>query len=308
MDLTVKAEDNSGNLCLTGAPGLMDGVIDLTVGQRSCQQQVIQRMLPGVQVKVEPEVESRSPPAAGPGREGKGNRDGGEGALLSQGLLSAAELEGATHPNTLESSAQPSSNSSPSSKADPPVSQLNPCISNLTTPPLPSTVRTQPLPVPQLQSSPAAPCNVIVNGTGWHPLLTPAFESCPDRRGDGAAGEGEAEEQPANGELEHEALKENNCSVGEWEPGKRVSAQDEIVDTAEGKPDPDSNLEEGEHAYALPLLSTGGCVVIQPVPKPAADKTAILSCSISAPLSAAGSPELEPPLKRRCLRIRNQNK
>lgn len=84
--------------------------------------------------------------------------------------------------------------------------------------------------------------------------------------------------------------------------------QDEMADTVEGKPDPDSNLEEGEHAYALPLLSTGGCVVIQPVPKPGADKTAILSCSISAPLSAAGSPELEPPLKRRCLRIRNQNK
>uniref|UniRef100_A0A3Q1GAE5 Sine oculis binding protein homolog (Drosophila) a n=1 Tax=Acanthochromis polyacanthus TaxID=80966 RepID=A0A3Q1GAE5_9TELE len=246
VDLTVKAEDNSGNLCLSTGPGLMDGVIDLTVGQRSCQQQVIHRMLPGVQVKVEAEAESRSPPAAGLGREGKGNRDSGDETLISQGLLSATD--------------------------------------------------------------PAAPCNVIVNGTGWHSLLTPAFESCPDPGGDGVSGEGKAEEQTANGDLEHEALKENNCSVGEWEPGKRVSAQDEIVDTVEGKPDPDSNLEEGEHAYALPLLSTGGCVVIQPVPKPAPDKTAILSCSISAPLSAAGSPELEPPLKRRCLRIRNQNK
>lgn len=307
MDLTVKAEDNSGNLCLTSGPRTMDGVIDLTVGQRSCQQQVIQRMLPGVQVKVEAEAESRSPPAAGLGREGKSSHDGGEGAL-SQGLLSAAELEGATHPNTLESSGPPSSNSSPSCNADPPVSQLNPRISNLTPPPLPSTTRTQPQPPPQLQTSPAAPCNVIVNGTGWHSLLTPAFDSCPDRRGDGVTGEGEAGEQPANGELEREALKENNCSVGDWEPGKRGPAQDEMADTAEGKPDPDSNLEEGEHAYALPLLSTGGCVVIQPVPKPGADKTAILSCSISAPLSASGSPELEPPLKRRCLRIRNQNK
>ncbi|XP_051803845.1 sine oculis-binding protein homolog A isoform X3 [Acanthochromis polyacanthus] len=304
VDLTVKAEDNSGNLCLSTGPGLMDGVIDLTVGQRSCQQQVIHRMLPGVQVKVEAEAESRSPPAAGLGREGKGNRDSGDETLISQGLLSATEPEATTHPNTLESSAPSSNNNSPSGKADPPLIQLNPCVSNLTTPPLPSTLRTQ----PQHQTSPAAPCNVIVNGTGWHSLLTPAFESCPDPGGDGVSGEGKAEEQTANGDLEHEALKENNCSVGEWEPGKRVSAQDEIVDTVEGKPDPDSNLEEGEHAYALPLLSTGGCVVIQPVPKPAPDKTAILSCSISAPLSAAGSPELEPPLKRRCLRIRNQNK
>ncbi|XP_037602812.1 sine oculis-binding protein homolog A isoform X4 [Sebastes umbrosus] len=307
VDLTVKAEDNSGNPCLTSSPGPMDGVIDLTVGQRPCQQQVIQRMLPGVQVKVEAEAESRSPPAAGLSWEGKGSLDGLEGAL-SQGLLSAAELEGATHPNTLESSGPPSSNSSPSCHDDPPVSQLNPCISNCNPPPLPSTARTQPQPLPHLQTSPAAPCNVIVNGTGWHSLLAPAFESYPDRRGDSVAGEGEAEEQPANGELEHEALKENNCSVGDWDPGKRGSAQDEMADAVEGKPDPDSNMEEGEHAYAMPLLSTGGCVVIQPVPKPGADKTAILSCSISAPLSADGSPELEPPLKRRCLRIRNQNK
>ncbi|XP_056249799.1 sine oculis-binding protein homolog A isoform X1 [Seriola aureovittata] len=307
VDLTVKAEENSGNLCLTSSPRLMDGVIDLTVGQRLCQQQVIQRMLPEVQVKVEAEAESRSPPVAGLGREGKGCHNGG-GGVLSQGLLSAPQLEGGTHSNTLDSSGPSSGNNSPSCNADPPVSQLNPSISNLTPPPLSGSARTQPQPLPQLQASPGAPCNVIVNGTGWHSLLTPAFESFPDRKGDGIAGEGESEEQPANGELEREALKENNCSVGDWEPGKRDSAQDEMVNTVEGKPDPESSLDEGEHAYALPLLSTGGCVVIQPVPKPGADKTAILSCSISAPLSAAGSPELEPPLKRRCLRIRNQNK
>lgn len=307
VDLTVKAEDNSGSLCLTSGPRLMDGVIDLTVGQRPCQQQVIQRMLPGVKVKVEAEAEPRSPPVAGLGKEGKGSHNGGEGAPL-QGLLSATELEGATLPNALESSGPPSSNSSPSHNADPPVNQLHPCISAVTPPPLPSTAQTQPQPLPQFQTNPVAPCNVIVNGTGWHSLLTSAFESCPDRRGDSVAGEGEAEEQPANGELEREALKENNCSVRDWETGKRGPVQDEMADTVEGKPDPDSNLEDGEHAYALPLLSTGGCVVIQPVPKPGADKTAILSCSISAPLSAAGSPELEPPLKRRCLRIRNQNK
>ncbi|XP_034061873.1 sine oculis-binding protein homolog A isoform X1 [Gymnodraco acuticeps] len=305
VDLTVKAEDNSGNLCPTSCPGPMDGVIDLTVGQRTCQQQVIQRMLPGFQVKVEAETDSRSPPAAGLSWEGKGSCDGGEGAL-SQGFLGATELEGATQPNTLESSGPPSSYSSPSCHDDPSVSQLNPCISNHTPPSFPSTARTQPQSPPHLQTNPAALCNVIVNGSGWHPLLPPAFESYTER--DSVAGEGEA--QPANGDLEHEALKENNCSVGvvDWEPGKRSLLQDEMADTVEGKPDPDSNAEEDEHAYSLPLLSTGGCVVIQPVPKPGADKTAILSCSISAPLSVDGSPELEPPLKRRCLRIRNQNK
>ncbi|CAJ1074053.1 sine oculis-binding protein homolog A isoform X1 [Xyrichtys novacula] len=308
VDLTVKAEDGSGNLCANSGPGMMDGVIDLTVGQRSCQPQVIQRMLPGVRVKVEAEAESRSPPAAGLGREGKASRDGDEG-ILSQSLLAVTELEGATQPNTLDLPGSPSSNSSPSCNSDPMVSKLNPHTSSQTPPPFPSIARTQPQPLPQLQTNPAALCNVIVNGTGWHPLLPPDFESCPDQRGDRIApGEGEAEEQPANGELEREALKENNCSVADWDPGKRGPVQDEMANAVEGKPDPDSNLEEGEHAYALPLLSTGGCVVIQPVPKPGADKTAILSCSISAPLSSAGSPELEPPLKRRCLRIRNQNK
>lgn len=120
--------------------------------------------------------------------------------------------------------------------------------------------------------------------------------------------EEEVLKQPNDGELEHEALKENNCYIGDWEPGKAGLGQEEMTNSVMGKPDPDSNLEEGEHAYALPLMSAGGCVVIQPVPKSSTDKTAILSCSISTPVSGAGSPELEPPLKRRCLRIRNQNK
>ncbi|KAM4624682.1 sine oculis-binding protein homolog A [Polymixia lowei] len=330
VDLTIKAEDGSGSLCLPSGHSLMDGVIDLTVGHRACQQHVIQRMLPGVKVKVEAEVDSRSPPAAGLGRDerdGRERRDRRGGGLL-QGL-GAENLEGATNPNTLEASCPPCISDICPCSAEPSPAQPKPCDSTLPNlPAQPSTTRTQTQPqsLPQVQVSPAAPCNVIVNGTGWHSLLTTATESCPDRRGDGGgggggAGEGEGgggggvveaeaggEEQPANGELEREALKENSCSVAEWEPGKRGSAEVEAAGTGEGKPDPDSGLEEGEHAYALPLLPTGGCVVIQPVPKPDADKTAILSCSISAPLSSAGSPELEPPLKRRCLRIRNQNK
>lgn len=274
LDLTVKSEERLGSLCQTRR--LIDGVIDLTVGQRPGSQHLVQRMLPaGVQVKVELEAERSSSPAAGSGREGQG--DEGDRALLQLGR--------STPLNSPDSPVQPPS------RADPPASRLN-----FTT--VPSSVRTQ------LHANPAAPCNVIVNGTGWRPLLAPAFETHPDRNGDR-----EAEDRPANGDLEHEALKENNCSAGEHEAGRRISVQDEKADPkAEGKTDPDSGVEEGEHAYALPLLSASGCVVIQPVPKPAADKTAILSCSITAPLSSTGSPELEPPLKRRCLRIRNQNK
>lgn len=296
VDLTVKAEDNLRHLSVVS--GLMDGVIDLTVSQRTCQQMSIQKMQPGIQVKVEAGGEAVSPSAAGPDREGRGNHTG-EGGNVSQELLSVSDLEGLTYPNIVEPLGPHTSKSSPSYNSDPLIKPL----SNVTQTSQCSTERTLPQSLPQLQSSPAAACNVIVNGSGWPPLVPSPVESCPNRKEDQSTGEVEPRE-PINGDLETEALKENNCST----EGKRVSVQEERSDGFEGKQDHDSSLEEGEHAYSLPLLSTGGCVVIQPVPKPGADKTAILSCSISAPLSAAVSPELEPPLKRRCLRIRNQNK
>ncbi|XP_056914883.1 sine oculis-binding protein homolog A isoform X3 [Takifugu flavidus] len=296
VDLTVKAEDKSGNLCLTTGLRQMEGVIDLTVSQRSCQQPIIQRTLPEVQVKVEAEAEAVSAPAPGLEGEGKCRCEG----VTTQGLLCETGVDGVAIPNPLESSAPASNSSSSSCNDEPSVKQPNAYINN-------GSTQLQPQSLSQPQTSPSAPFNVIVNGTGWHPLVTPALP-CPDQKGDHVAGEGQDKVKAANGELERDALKENNCSVREWEQGKRSTVQDGTADALEDKKEHDSNLEEGEHAYALPLLSSGGCVVIQPLSKPGSEKTAILSCSISNPISAAGSPELEPPLKRRCLRIRNQNK
>lgn len=297
VDLTVKAEDKSGHLCLPTGFGQMEGVIDLTVSQRSCQQALLQRRLPEVHVKVEAEAEALSPTASGPEGEGKCRREG----VATQGLLCETGLEALTVPNTPQSSAPAAdSSSSPSRKDEPAVKPPNASINS-------NSAQIQPQSPNQAPTGPAAPCNVIVNGTSWHPLVTPALSS-PDQKGDHVAGEGQGKEKAANGELERDALKENNCSVRERDQGKRGAVQDGTADAFEDKKEHDSNLEEGEHAYALPLLSTGGCVVIQPLSKPGSDKTAILSCSISNPISSAGSPELEPPLKRRCLRIRNQNK
>lgn len=295
-DLAVKAEDKSGNLCLPTGVRQMEGVIDLTVSQRSYKQLLIQGMRPEVQVKVEAESEALSATATGPEVEGKCRCEG----VGTQALLCETGVEGVTVPNTSESSAPASNSRSPSRNPEPPVKLPNAYMNN-------NSAQIQPQSLTQPQTSPAAPCNVIVNGTSWHPLLTPALSS-PDQKGDHVTEEGQDKEKAANGELERDALKENNCSVREWEQGKRGAVQDGTADTLEDKKEQDSNPEEGEHAYALPLLSTGGCVVIQPLSKPGSDKTAILSCSISNPISSAGSPELEPPLKRRCLRIRNQNK
>lgn len=284
VDLTVKAEDKSGNLCLPTGFRQMEGVIDLTVGQRSCQPLLIQRMLPGVQVKVEAEAEAEAFAAPAPGPEMDGNG-------RCEGVGTQAP------PDAWQPSAPSSNSCSPSRNDEPSAKQPSASINKTNSAQVPGQTLTP------AQSSPAAPGNGIVNGTSWHPLLCPA-----DQKGEHVAGEGQDKDKAANGELERDALKENNCSVREWEQGKRGAAQDGTADALEDKKELDSNLEEGEHAYALPLLSTGGCMVIQPLSKPGSDKTAILSCSITNPISSVGSPELEPPLKRRCLRIRNQNK
>ncbi|XP_054653174.1 sine oculis-binding protein homolog A isoform X2 [Dunckerocampus dactyliophorus] len=267
MNMTVKVEDNMKTMCPTNDTGLLEGVIDLTVSQKACQQHVIHRMPLQAHVKVEAEVQSRSSPFAGPEREVNGCHDVGEGPTLQQ-PLGDTEMFGATHSDTLETLNSTSCKKSCSLN-------VNGLEKDITLQSAPRTQMVQP------QTSPAAPCNVIVNGTGWHSLHT--FDS--EKRRDVGVTERKAEEHSANGELERDALKENNCSVGEWEPVKLGSTQDQMEEATEG-----------------------GCVVIQPVPKPGTEKTAILSCSISTPLSATGSPELGPPPKRRCLRIRNQNK
>uniref|UniRef100_A0AAZ3RCN8 Sine oculis-binding protein homolog n=1 Tax=Oncorhynchus tshawytscha TaxID=74940 RepID=A0AAZ3RCN8_ONCTS len=277
VDLTVKTESPESattlGLSLSGGPAasLSEGVIDLTLGQRSRLQQVTQRVVPSVQVKVEPEGDSSSPPLSGPSSldvSGKGDSSLED---MSQEVREAISVS--LKPNSL-SCCQATSPS--------PQPNENSYLTQLTN--HPGTTQTQPCNL-------AAPFNVIVNGSSQS-------TDSPGRSG-----------EPANCELERDALKENSCAVAEWEPGKR-GPSDEAAQggTDEGKLEAFCDLmdldDDDDHAYAL-LLPKAGCV-IQPGPKPS-DKTAIVSYSISAPL-AAGSPELEPPLKRRCLRIRNQNK
>ncbi|XP_071221834.1 sine oculis-binding protein homolog A-like isoform X2 [Salvelinus alpinus] len=289
VDLTVKTESPG---CASTTASLPEGVIDLTLGRRSRLQQVIQRVVPSVQVKVERDGDSASPPPFGPSplnTSGQGKEDSSL-EDMSQEIREA--ISDSLEPGFL-----------PCSQATSPSPQPN---QNSYTTQLTNhhgTPRTQPC-------SPPAPCDVIVNGCSQHTdgpsrstLPTPLSD--PGRRGGGGCGE------PANCELEREALKENSCLVPEWEPGKRGPSEEAVQGgTWEGKLEANGDLmdldDDDDHAYAL-LLPKAGCV-IQPLPKPS-DKTAIVSCSISAPLAAgAGSPELEPPLKRRCLRIRNQNK
>ncbi|XP_026700703.1 sine oculis-binding protein homolog isoform X1 [Athene cunicularia] len=144
----------------------------------------------------------------------------------------------------------------------------------------------------------AAVCNVIVNGTksteGSKNLEPPQEPKKP-----------QPAEELAVSELE--SVKENNCASNchlEGDVGKKTGEESL---TGGDKQDPNlNNPADEDHAYALRMLPKTGCV-IQPVPKPA-EKTAIAPCIISTPILSTGPEDLEPPLKRRCLRIRNQNK
>lgn len=146
--------------------------------------------------------------------------------------------------------------------------------------------------------SSAAVCNVIVNGTKSTEGAKNSDKSHEQKK--------TLDKEPVVSELE--SVKENNCASNchsELEAGKKILADESL--TAGDKQDPNlNNPADEDHAYALRMLPKTGCV-IQPVPKPA-EKTAISPCIVSTPILTTGTEDLEPPLKRRCLRIRNQNK
>lgn len=144
----------------------------------------------------------------------------------------------------------------------------------------------------------AAVCNVIVNGTK-------STEGSKNPEPPQELKKPQPPEELSVSELE--SVKENNCASNchlEGDAGKKAGEEP----LAGGdKQDPNlNNPADEDHAYALRMLPKTGCV-IQPVPKPA-EKTAIAPCIISTPILSTGPEDLEPPLKRRCLRIRNQNK
>ncbi|XP_066557573.1 sine oculis-binding protein homolog A isoform X1 [Amia ocellicauda] len=279
VDLTVKAESPvKSRFSLTNSPALLqDGVIDLTMGRRSRLQHVIQRAVPSAQVKVEHEPHS----------------------VLNLAFLgedkrncSGVEQECRDTCSPVDPPALPCSD--PAHCGGAPPSQQQPQHSLISSSSGP-------------EPSPAAGCNVIVNGT-----------KTPDVTSKSAFSELRAEprktaqplppEEPTVSELE--SVKENNCTGPggfqlELDTGKKASSEEPLG--GGDKQDPNlNNPADEDHAYALRMLPKAGCV-IQPVPKPA-EKTAITPCIISTPLLSTGPEDIEPPLKRRCLRIRNQNK
>ncbi|KAE8602765.1 hypothetical protein XENTR_v10014115 [Xenopus tropicalis] len=145
----------------------------------------------------------------------------------------------------------------------------------------------------------ATVCNVIVNGTK-SAEGTKNYEKHHEQK------KTLLDKEPVVSELE--SVKENNCSSNchlEIDASKKSLVEESL--TTGDKQDPNlNNPADEDHAYALRMLPKTGCV-IQPVPKPA-EKTGMAPCIVSTPILSTGTEDLEPPLKRRCLRIRNQNK
>ncbi|XP_062896885.1 sine oculis-binding protein homolog A isoform X4 [Mobula hypostoma] len=158
-----------------------------------------------------------------------------------------------------------------------------------------------------------APCNLVMNGTknvdGSHFSENPSDKQQQQQQQSQPPQQQQQPQQPleeiAVNELE--SVKENNCTSNcqlELEAGKKASIESPLggVD----RQDVNHNPADEDHAYALRVVPKTGCL-IQPVPK-ATEKTAIAPCITSTPILNTGPEDSEPPLKRRCLRIRNQNK
>ncbi|KAI4893395.1 hypothetical protein NFI96_027444 [Prochilodus magdalenae] len=302
VDLSVKMESpgsGSSSLSNSGSPTdtPANGIIDLTTSRRSRQQLVIQRAVPCVQVKPEPDLT----PVGGQAVSLLGDCEANGRDSSSTGPIEDLQSDRDSEAKSpLDSVELPCADPSFCS-ATPPLSQPITCTLSTPTASI-STTKTEP--------GTATPCNVIVNGgCSMQPLersvRTPPLEQRssldPCRRATTLC------DEPAEGE----DLKENSCTAIDRDTvGKRALSEQASAPGGAGdekSQEPEDAASGADHAYALPLMPKPGCV-IQPVPKPTEKTTGILPCGLTAPLAAAGAAELEPPLKRRCLRIRNQNK
>ncbi|XP_042360027.1 sine oculis-binding protein homolog isoform X2 [Plectropomus leopardus] len=106
---------------------------------------------------------------------------------------------------------------------------------------------------------------------------------------------------PALSELE--AIKENKCSVIGPVQVEGPDGQTEEPLAVVGEVGEDPHVPDEDHAYALPTApKTGGTTIPLLLPK-LRDKG-----SLRSPANMPSAGDMEPALKRRCLRIRDQNK
>ncbi|KAF4089858.1 hypothetical protein AMELA_G00043140 [Ameiurus melas] len=293
MSLIKTESAGSSSLSHPGSPteAPANGIIDLTTNRRSRQQLVIQRAMPCVQVKPEPESTTTT---------GLSVSRVGECEVNERDSCSTGPLEDTKKDRDTEAKSPLNNITLPC--ADPSFCSATPLLSQPITCSLSTPLAS--ISVKKTEPGTGTPCNVIVNGScNTQPLEPTVRTPPPEQRPSVEMNRRTATicDEPAEGE----DLKENSCSAIERTLSEQAVAPGRAGE--EKSQEAEDAASGADHAYALPLMPKPGCV-IQPVPKPADKTAAILPCGLEAPLSAAGAADMEPPLKRRCLRIRNQNK
>ncbi|CAL8315598.1 unnamed protein product [Lota lota] len=259
-----------------GLEGLMDCKSDQQQNQQQNQQQqqperqVIQRVLQNTQVKLEPSTNG-AVDFSGPGESetGQGPRSGLHDIIRPTPLVKHSSADDTSYHH--HNTDTPPSHTAPSSRGSSPPNDTT--SFGLTSQDRGPNRATPASPKPP---SPPGPDSAL-----------PQIQAPPT--------------QPAIGELE--AIKENNCSaVGAIRADHPAGQSDEPLAVV-GEVGEDPHVPDEDHAYALPTApKTGGAATPLLLPK-LRDKGTLRS----APTLPAVA-DMEPVLKRRCLRIRDQNK
>ncbi|KAM6954092.1 LOW QUALITY PROTEIN: sine oculis-binding protein homolog [Aplochiton taeniatus] len=245
-----------------GSPS-SDGLSDCMSGQQQPERQVIQRLLPRNQVKLEPNPHGVVN-LSGPAESGTG--------------VQATRVGHHDEPACPPSPQSPSHDNAPLQSTHTPPPHTPPSTGECS-------------PASDVTTSALFPPERGQSGHDSSSPPPPYSDSQPPR----------AAPPPDLSELE--AVKENSCSVVGPARAEGPVGQSELPVAVGGEEGEDPHVPDEDHAYALPTAPrTAGTPTPLLLPK-LRDKGVLRS----AP-SVAGPGDLEPALKRRCLRIRDQNK
>ncbi|XP_071018711.1 sine oculis-binding protein homolog B-like isoform X3 [Oncorhynchus clarkii lewisi] len=270
---------------------VIEGLSDFKLSQQQQpERQVIQRVLQRTPVKLEPNPHGVVD-LSGPGEPGMG-----QGTRLVD-----TRVDHHNHHHDII-------------KPTPPLTQSPPLLHNTAYPQSPNIrppLDTPPTPRGECSSP---PCDTATPSPSTLPDVpkqtTPSSSPDPPPSPDSSQSQREAPPLGPDAALsELEAVKENSCSNGQVQVPSLPTSQSEGPSAAGDSEDP--HVPDEDHAYALPTPNltptrTGSAPTNTPTTLllPKLRDKGVLLC----PPSVAGPGDMEPALKRRCLRIRDQIK
>ncbi|XP_031692781.1 sine oculis-binding protein homolog isoform X1 [Oncorhynchus kisutch] len=270
---------------------VIEGLSDFKLSQQQQpERQVIQRVLQRTPVKLEPNPHGVVD-LSGPGEPGMG-----QGTRLVD-----TRVDHHNHHHDII-------------KPTPPLTQSSPLLHNTAYPQSPNIRPPSDTPPTPRGECSSPPCDTATPSPSTLPDVpkqtTPSSSPDPAPSPDSSQSQREAPPLGPDAALsELEAVKENSCSNGQVQLPSIPTSQSEGPSAAGDAEDP--HVPDEDHAYALPTPNltptrTGGAPTNTPTTLllPKLRDKGVLLC----PPSVAGPGDMEPALKRRCLRIRDQIK